>query len=1825
VPSERYRIAREQMAGMPTYSTREGRFGGGGRARTGASAAAAPGVPSIGTWGSLGPGNIGGRTRAIAIDPLNPNTMYAGGVAGGVWRTNDGGNSWTPVGSGENGMENQAVTSLAMRPLVPNTLLAGTGEGFSNLDAVRGAGIFRTTNGGTNWTQIDSPGTGSDKTCEFHYVNDIVFSADGQRAYAAVGFSTGCDGARTGGVYRADSGSSFATWTRIQEVTVDGGCLDLAITGNDVLYAACGNSDPVELTVIVKSAAAQSASIGSGWTDLTLLDPVLQSWTPWLGRVSLAIAPSDPNVVYAIGADYALFDFLVLARSTTGGEPGTWEQRSAWYSVNSVGSLLFTNTPFGAGCFGPPDFTSQGWYDNVIAVDPSDSNVVWVGGVDLFRSDDGGQTFGLASFWWADRTNPGDLPTTYTHSDQHFLTFSNGELIVGNDGGIFRVADPSANVIVDIANVCDPANGSVLFENLNNGYGVTQFYYGAVFPDDTQYFGGTQDNGTIHGQDGGPNAWTEIQGGDGGAVAVDPVNPDILYAENTDLSIQKCVLGPLVCAPNTADWLDATSGISGDNGFLFIAPFVMDPSAPVDDAARQRLWTGGSYLWRTQNGGNSWQKASAKVLGSVSAIAVAASNPNFALAGTAGLGGSDAGGRIYRTSAGLTVGASVWPSSKPRSGYVSSVTFDPWNQNIAYATYSTFGGVHVWKSTNAGASWSPLDGSGSTIPDIPVHSIVVDPTNSSRLYVGTDMGVFVTTDGGANWAKENTGFGNVVTEHLVINGANLYAFTHGRGVWRVPLTNATQAVVVELEQDDSTVVEEDTNQLVMVRLRTSNHLALGSPVTVAYTTVPLTATPGSDYTETSGTLTFLIGHLDGDPLTIAIPILENDIGEPTERFKLTLSSPSAGAGLGRSTHTVRIDDDGDPPGVSIGDVTVTEGNIGVVNATFRLVLSGPVTSATTINFATQDGSATKVTDYSEKVASVTLPAGAVSGSIQVQVISDTLAEPSQQFFVNLTGFTGGPVTLDDAQGQATILDNDVSGTVEFASASYTVGEKGPVARIMLKRTGGTASGVSVQVATQDGSASSPADFTALAPPLAVGFGTSASAILNVPIAPDTLDEPTETVLLRIVGSPTGFGVALGPQQTAILGITDDDMGGQLKFAAATYKVNEGGSVDLIVIRSGGAAGAVAVAYSVTGGTAMSPSDFTLGGTGTLTFAPGETRKVIPLTAGAGGAVEGNETIVVTLASPTGGATVTGSTTTVTIADADNSFAFSAGSYLVKESQRSLVVTVRRTGDLSAPATVNYAATGGGATEDVDFALLDGTLAFAPKVPTRTFVVTILPDATVESDEPFALTLSSPTGPVGLGAPSVNVPVTIKNDDLGGVLQLAAATYKVLESRPSVLLTVKRTGGMAYAQVNYSTNNGSATSPADFGGVGPTALVIPAGRTLATFSIPIVQDLEAEGNHDFTVSLSSPSAGASLGAVTSATVTITDDTEPVLAFASAKYNTKELASGNANLVLTVKRTGDTLPAVSVNYAILGSSTATNGADFTLSAGPLNFASGVVARTIPISIHADGAYEGTETIGLELQAPTGAGLGAIKTTTVNVTDEDPVVSLSALTYKVTEPRGSTPGQAVITVRRTGNLGSSSAVPYAVSSGSAGPLDFGVATPPSPLTFLSGQASAQIKVPILPDSEDENAESFTITLSPPTGAFLGTPSTATITINDNDVAGRIQLKAGQWSVAEGAGNAVLTLMRSGGAAGESRVTCATDDGAPANTAIAGADYTSTSQLVTFGPSQTTATCTIPITGDSTPGEGAETVRVFLGSPSFGVMIGAVSSGTLYIADDE
>ena len=751
IPVERYLQAREQMKRMPLHSTAGGAVRHPSAAELGINFDTA--AAFLGPWTPLGPGNIGGRTRALVVDPANPNTLYAGGVAGGVWKTTNGGGAW--VALTDTLLPNLAVASLDIDPTSSNILYAGTGEGVFNGDAVRGAGIFKTTDGGVTWNQLATTAN-----ADFNFVNKLKVLSTGTSVLAAT---------RTGLWRSMDSGG---TWTQVIDASSINGCFDIAL-GNTYVLASCGTF----------AQAIVSRSTDGGASFATAFTP------PAGGRTSLAIAPSDENIVYALassieGGTYNL-GLSAVYKSIDGGIE--WTPTVTNTSANKLNTLLLTNPVYAnyAECgFGPSDsIFNQGWYDNVIAVDPTNPNRVWAGGIDLFRSNDGGTTWALASFWWT-----GSSPGPFAHADQHAIVFApdfatSGKMYVGNDGGIFRTLNGATGGTT--SNVCNPAGVGIVWTELNNNYGVTQFYHGLPYPGPSggdTFFGGTQDNGTIRGSVGlGIDGWRQIQGGDGGYVAVNPTNTNVLYAETTGLSITKSVDGG-------AHFVDAIAGIL-DQGFLFITPFVMSPNNP------QILWTGGDRMWRTTNGAASWTAAGSSFdCGSVSAIAVApragtledSRLDQVVLAGTSG-------GCVFRTATALTGTATTsWtPILSAGDGYVSSIAFDPTNASNVYVTHSQFGVGHVYRSIDGGLTFSNIDGSGSVLPDVPTHTIVVAPGNPNILYVGTDLGVFSSDDGGDNWSVENTGFANVITEALAVGQVgsvdHVFAFTHGRGVFRVAL------------------------------------------------------------------------------------------------------------------------------------------------------------------------------------------------------------------------------------------------------------------------------------------------------------------------------------------------------------------------------------------------------------------------------------------------------------------------------------------------------------------------------------------------------------------------------------------------------------------------------------------------------------------------------------------------------------------------------------------------------------------------------------------------------------------------------------------------------------------------------------------------------------------------------------------------------------------------------------------------------------------------------------------------------------------------------
>ena len=845
LPVERYFAAKEKIKRMKRFSTAKGKSlppqananeseevfdgedgefpgstGGGGAGDGSASTSGA-----LGTWQSLGPGNVGGRTRALLIDPTDPNIMYAAAVAGGIWKTTNGGTSWAPL---DDFLANIAVTTLAFDPSNSSTIYAGTGEGFFNADGVRGAGIFKSTDSGAHWTRLAS----TISNANFFFVNDIVVSpANGQHVYAAT----------RSGVFRSlDGGSS---WTQVLVSNVANGAngaMDLVMRtdqATDYIFASLGTFSRAHIFRNVDAG-------GSGvWEDV--FSEVNQ------GRTSLAIAPSNQNVIYALAtciscgagtnpnfptANYT-DGMLGVFRSTTSGDTGTWTTQARNNSATLQDTLLLSNPVNGAltQCgLGGSQFLNQGWYDNVIAVDPTDPNKVWAGGVDLFRSDNGGVNWAVASFWWfqGNGTPPNNGDPQLVHADNHVIAFhpnyngtTNQTMFAGNDGGIYKTDNAfTGNVgysngttvgggtITPASPICGAAFAPgalftvpdpVIWGPLNNNYAVTQFYHGLPYPNGQTYFGGTQDNGTNRGTDAaGPNAWARINGGDGGYVAVNPANTNTLFFETTGLSLRRSTNGGASSA-------SVISGIAGDV-FPFITVFRMDPNTPT------RLWIGGRFMWRTDNNATNWTRTSnaQQTGGSITAMAIAPGNSNIVINGAAS-------GQLRRTTTGLTANAAsvlntVWLQTfTPRgngNGTISWVEYDPSNVNNVWATISTFNGTpnaqgtsagHVFKSTDGGNTWALADGTQTAgnvnaIPDIPAHSVVIDPNDGQRIYVGTDLGVFVSLDGGANWARETTGFSNTVVESMTAvnnNGVTtLFAFTHGRGAFKVTIPTSCATV-----------------------------------------------------------------------------------------------------------------------------------------------------------------------------------------------------------------------------------------------------------------------------------------------------------------------------------------------------------------------------------------------------------------------------------------------------------------------------------------------------------------------------------------------------------------------------------------------------------------------------------------------------------------------------------------------------------------------------------------------------------------------------------------------------------------------------------------------------------------------------------------------------------------------------------------------------------------------------------------------------------------------------------------------------------------------
>lgn len=749
------------------------------------------------TWQERGPNNVAGRTRALLIDKGDNtgNTVFAASVSGGIWKTTNfksGNPTWMPVN--EN-MGSLAVCALAQDSSNPNILYAGTGEGWFNIDAVRGNGIWKSTDRGNSWAQLPSTDStvvnNAGQTIHpFDYVQDIVVNNQGV-VFASSRPSKFCN---TGGILRSADGGT--TWTRVignvqpWATTCANGIYnyygaDLELASNGDVYATTGYinsgvSDTANYGRIFRSGAATNGTnVGNTgtWIDITPTGAIWQ-------RIEMAVSPSNPAVLYALleGQGNGIG---AIKKSTDYGATWTDLPLPSWCNQSSPSS----------------DFTNgQAFYDLIVQVDPNNPNTVYIGGIDLFKSTDGGATWQQLT-QWAGSCN--SLPII--HADQHNIQFfpgSSNELIATNDGGIFYSANAGASWATYTSLNLNGANQTT-YSLKNIGYNVTQLYACAVHPTTPNYFlVGAQDNGSQRLTGAGISSAVEASvGGDGGYCHIDQVDGNIqilsyvynqyYYSRNGGVSFTR--------APNF-----------NNNGF-FINPSDYDNVKKV-------LYTSstsgdlGLVANLAGTGKPTFTDIPVSSLGirKISAVKV---DPTAASGGTIWIAGYDSTRTLKPNLIKLTnadnsptqvIATSL--NAAPVGAFISSIDVDPANANHLLITLSNYGIASVYESTDGGATFNSLDNNGVNLPDIPVRWGMFVPANASvngttggGILIATEVGVwFAQTTAGTSttWTPQKSGLPNVRTDMLKYRASDnlLAAATHGRGLFTTNLTSIATGV-----------------------------------------------------------------------------------------------------------------------------------------------------------------------------------------------------------------------------------------------------------------------------------------------------------------------------------------------------------------------------------------------------------------------------------------------------------------------------------------------------------------------------------------------------------------------------------------------------------------------------------------------------------------------------------------------------------------------------------------------------------------------------------------------------------------------------------------------------------------------------------------------------------------------------------------------------------------------------------------------------------------------------------------------------------------------
>ena len=709
-----------------------------------------PGEP----WVNAGPVNVGGRITSIALHPTNQNIIYIGASVGGVWKSEDGGVTWAVIFEEPGAL---SIGSIAISPSDPTIIYVGTGEANSSATsgAFFGNGMYKSIDAGVTWSHIGLQ--------ESNHIGRIVIDPENpDKAFVAVAGALYAK-SQERGVYRTlDGGES---WKRMLFVSDSTACIDIVMNpeNTNTLYAATWERlryPERRAYAGITSRIYKSTDNGDSWIQLTNGLPVNTE----VGRIGLALAPSDTSVVYAVYTRDPitnLFDGIYKTENAG----------ASWLRVDdgSLGSA----------------FSSFGWFFGNIRVHPEHADSVFLLGLRTHVSGDGGQS------WERHITND-------VHVDQHAFKIhpqNPNFRVAGNDGGLYISHD--AGTTWDHVEVLP----------------ITQFYTCEVdrqLPE--RLYGGMQDNGTARTPEGQVDDWERIWGGDGFYVLVDPTNSDIIYVESQWGNMRRTFDGGY-------NWSWALDGVDFDDRTNWNTPFAIAPHNPAV------LYYGTHRLYRSTDRTISWElisddltnpETSVEDEGTITTIAIAESDSNVVYVG------SD-DGYVHVT----FDGGDTWTviSDDLPLRYVTRVAIDPFDALSAYVTISGYRSTdymaHVYFTEDGGQTWEDISGN---LPEVPVNDIIVDPEMDHTLYIANDLGVWYTNNQGVEWFPLGSELPSTVVNDLTLHRdtRKLVAATFGRSMFTYLLGEPTATTDVVPAEHSTKVFPNPARGYTTLELDTEN-------------------------------------------------------------------------------------------------------------------------------------------------------------------------------------------------------------------------------------------------------------------------------------------------------------------------------------------------------------------------------------------------------------------------------------------------------------------------------------------------------------------------------------------------------------------------------------------------------------------------------------------------------------------------------------------------------------------------------------------------------------------------------------------------------------------------------------------------------------------------------------------------------------------------------------------------------------------------------------------------------------------------------------------